>query len=100
MNAWEDSTEGGSEWTDVLQTVEKILYACAISEDIKFVSYAAKKLHKMLSRRNITNVDEASYEIGCLNVVYRNLLQRGIKLMFLNLFPTQGRMGLFTFTAP
>ena len=83
MNAWEDSTEGGSEWTDVLQTVEKILYACAISEDIKFVSYAAKKLHKMLSRRNITNADEASYETGCLNAVYRNLLQRGINAMFL-----------------
>ena len=77
MNAWEDSTEAGSEWTDVLQTVEKILYECATAIDITFVSYAAKKLHQMLSRRKITNADEACYEIGRLNCVYKDLLQRG-----------------------
>ena len=77
MNAWEDSIEGGSEWTEALHTVERILYACAVSEDVKFVSYAAKKLHKMLSRRKINSYDEACYEISCLNNVYKNLRDRG-----------------------
>ena len=77
MNAWEDSTEAGSEWTEVLQTVERILYECAIADDIAFVSYAAKKLHQMLSRRKITNADEACYEINRLNSVYNVLLEKG-----------------------
>eukprot|EP00794_Sanderia_malayensis_P017323 gene17323-19056_t len=76
MNAWEDSSEGGSEWTDALHIVEKILYACAVSDDIKFVSYAAKKLHKMLSRRNVSSQEEACYEIGHINDIYLNLKQR------------------------
>ena len=78
MNAWEDSTEAGSEWTDVLQTVEKILYECAVAVDITFVSYAAKKLHHMLSRRKITNPDEACHELWRLDCVYKDLLERGI----------------------
>ena len=77
MNAWEDSTEAGSEWTEVLQIVERILYECAIADDITFVSYAAKKLHHMLSRRKITNADEACYQLGQLNSVYNVLLEKG-----------------------
>lgn len=88
MNAWEDSTEDGSEWTDVLQTVEKILYECAIGDDITFISYAAKKLHHMLSRRKITNVDEACYEIGRLNCVYKDLIERSKMTIFFITFAT------------
>ncbi|XP_065051660.1 neurobeachin-like protein 2 [Rhopilema esculentum] len=76
MNAWEDSTEAGSEWTDVLQTVEKILFECGIAEDALFISYAAEKLRNMLSRRRITSRDEACYEVGCLNRLYKELISR------------------------
>ena len=77
MSALEDSTKAGSEWTEVLQTVQQILYECAITDDIAFVSYVAKKLHHMLSRRKVTKADEAYYEISQLNSVYNVLLEKG-----------------------
>ena len=77
MNAWEDSTEGGSEWTEILQTVSKILYACAVIDDPKFTSYSANKLHQMLSRRNIATSEEACHTIDCLNQIYEALSLQG-----------------------
>lgn len=69
MNAWDDSTEGGCEWVEVLQIVERILYQCCIQTNKDLVETANYKLVQLLHKRVVVQKEEASYQIYHINAV-------------------------------
>ena len=78
MNAWSDSTEDGSEWVEVIQIVEKILYKCCMQDhDEKYLTLGANRLVKLLNRHPVRSREEACFQLYHLNDVLRKLIGRG-----------------------
>ena len=79
MNAWEDSTEGGSEWLEVLQIVERVLYHACLQKDNKdLIENLNYQLTQLLHKRVVVDKDEACYQIYNLNGVLLILEQLGM----------------------
>lgn len=78
LNAWHDSLEGGSEWVEVLQITERILYhSFMIKADKSILEDTNKKLCYLLQKRVVTDEGEATYQICKLDSVLRILQAHG-----------------------
>ena len=72
LNAWADSLEGGSEWTEVLQITERILYhSFMIKLDKELLEETNKRLSSLLNKRVVTDENEATYQMFKLDCVLR-----------------------------
>ena len=77
LSAWQDSTEGGNEWTEVLQIVERILYHSFLQTNTLLLENSNKKLSQLLHKRAVTDEDEASFQIYNMDKVLRILQAHG-----------------------
>lgn len=99
MNAWDDSTEGGCEWVEVLQIVERILYQCCMQTNKDLVETANYKLVQLLHKRVVVQKEEASYQIYHINAVITWFNKLGISYenLLLVLLQRFERFGAFFF---
>lgn len=77
LSAWDDSTEGGNEWVEVLQIVERILYHSFYQTNEILLENSNKRLTQLLNRRVVTSEDEATYQIYNLDKTLRLMQGHG-----------------------
>ena len=83
LNAWDDSLEGGSEWAEVLQITERILYhSFMIKVDKEVLIEANKRLTRLLQKRVVTDENEATYQMFKLDTVLRISQAHGTLLLY------------------
>ena len=83
LNAWDDSLEGGSEWAEVLQITERILYhSFMIKVDKEVLVEANKRLSRLLQKRVVTDENEATYQMFKLDTVLRISQAHGTQLLY------------------
>ena len=83
LNAWDDSLEGGSEWAEVLQITERILYhSFMIKLDKEVLIEANKRLTRLLQKRVVTDENEATYQMFKLDTVLRISQAHGTLLLY------------------
>ena len=79
MNAWSDSTEDGTEWVEVIQIMEKILYKCCTQEhDPQLLILGTNKLVRLLNKHPVRSREEACFQLFHINDVLRKLMLQGM----------------------
>ena len=86
MGAWQDSTESGNEWPEVLQITERLLYlAFQQTSSQEILETASSRLSQLFHKRSLPSFPEVCYQVYHLHDVLVVLQKNGSYVVYINI---------------